>query len=272
MATWTSPDNKIQKHILCKGKWGDKPSEGSQCTITITDSPLLENYTNTVITIGDNDGDLWRAIDIGLTTMFMQEKAKFIITLNDSSISLTLELVNFTLNSFIYELDALRKYTLALHHKEKGIKFFSEKNNREAAFRFTKALKILLSIPIDVERPPEIIDQVKLSDINNLKSNLYNNLSSCYFRNQSWTMVIDLCERVFRFDMDNIKALYKTGVAYENDRNFEKANVAFTKLLQIEPENKAAVEHLAYVKNEMRKSEIEVNKMVKRMFHAVVED
>ncbi|KAJ8925964.1 hypothetical protein NQ315_009817 [Exocentrus adspersus] len=272
MVAWTSPDGRIQKEILRDGKWGDKPSEGSQCTITITNSPFLEQFTGTVVTVGDNDGVLWRTLDTCLGTMFVGEKSKFTLSLSDTSITLVLELVDLVFNGFIYNWDAKRKYELALHHKEKGNALFKAKDNIEAGYRFTKALKILLSIPIDVEEPPQSIDGVALSDIKKLESNLFNNLSSCYFRNQSWVMVIHLCTKVFNFDPGNVKALYKIGVAYQNDRNFEKAKDAFCKLLQLEPGNKAAAEQLDCVKEEMRREEVKVNNMMKKMFTAALDN
>lgn len=268
MITWTSPDGKIQKEILREGKWGDKPSEGSQCTITITDSPFLKEFTNAVVAVGDSDGDLWRALDICLSTMFVGEKSKYSLNLYDSNITLILELVDLVFDGFIFQWNASKKYSLALHHKEKGNELFKNKNNKEAAYRFIKALKILSSIPIDIEEPPEIIDGIFLTDIEKLKGNLYNNLSSCYFKNQSWIMVINLCAKVFTFDPDNVKALYKVGVAYQNDRNFEKAKEAFCRVIELEPGNKVCAEHLDYVKDELRQAEIKVNKMMKKMFTA----
>lgn len=271
MVTWTSPDSRIQKEILREGTWGGKPSEGSQCTITITDSHFLEEFTNTVVTVGDNDGDLWRALDICLGTMFVGEKSKFSLNLHDSNITLVLELVDLVFGGFIFQWDSSKKYHLALRHKEKGNEMFKNKNNKEAAYRFTKALKILSSIPIDIEQPPEIIDGILLTDIKRLKCNLYNNLSSCYFRNQSWIMVTALCTKVFIFDPDNVKALYKIGVAYQNDRDFDKAKEVFCRVLELEPGNKACAEHLDYIKDELRQAEIKVNKMVKKMFTAALD-
>ncbi|VEN57480.1 unnamed protein product [Callosobruchus maculatus] len=266
MKHWTSPDNKIKKEVLTPGKSGDKPSEWCQCTITITESTQLPNLTNKTVIIGDSDGEIWRAIDIGLTTMCEKERAKFIINLNGTIVSLILELHNFKSNGLIYEWDASRKYEMAMHHKDKGKECFLQNNNKDAAFRFTKALKIILSVPIDVESPPEVIDGITVKNINCLKATLFNNLATCYFKNQQWSMVIDLCNKVLSYDKDNVKALYKIGVAYENDRNFEKAYEALTKALKLDPDNRASAEHLACVKEELKKAESRVNNMMKKMF------
>lgn len=265
MAVQISPDGKIMKELLKSGEWSKKPSEASQCTITIKESPLLED-TNRIVVIGDNDGELWRSIDTCLTTMFIGEQSKFHIGIGDSTISLTLELVSVVFNGFIFEWDAKKIYNYALHHKEKGIHFFKLQNNKEAAYRFTKALKLISCIPIDVENVPETIDGVPITELNCLKAQLYNNLSSCYLRNNLWDKVIELCNKVLSFDGTNVKALYKLGVAYQNDRNFEQAFESFKKVTDLEPQNKASVEHLSIVRDELKKAEIKVNKMMKKMF------
>nr|CAI5861680.1 unnamed protein product [Callosobruchus analis] len=266
MKHWTSPDSQIKKEVLTPGKSGDKPSEWCQCTITITECLQLPNITNKTVRVGDSNGDLWRAIDIGLTTMCEKERAKFVIDLNDTTVSFVLELHDFKSSGLIYEWDASLKYEMAVHHKEKGKECFLQNNNKDAAFRFTKALKIILSVPIDVEGPPEVIDGITIENINRLKGTLFNNLATCFFKNQLWTMVIDLCNKVLSYDKDNVKALYKIGVAYENDRNFEKAYEALTKALELDPDNKASAEHLASVKEELKKAEDRVNNMMKKMF------
>lgn len=273
MSCWTSPDGKIRKQLIRSGKWSKKPSEGSQCTVTIKESPLLED-TNRVIVIGENDGELWRSIDACLSTMFIGEQSKFDITVGDSTISFTLELVSLVFNGFIFEWGAKKIFEYATHHKDKGVHFFNLKNNKEAAYRFTKALKLISCIPIDVEQNLDINDNIEgvpLKDINDLKAKLYNNLSSCYFKNNCWENVIELCNKVLNFDPTNIKALYKLGVAYKNDKNLEKAFEVFNILIGLEPQNKASVEHLNDVKGELKKAEIKVNDMVKKMFVGVLD-
>lgn len=271
MSCWTSPDGTIQKELLKEGEWSKKPSEGSHCTITIKESPLLEDTTR-VLVIGDNDGELWRSIDSCLCTMFVGEQSKFHITVGDSTISLTLELVSLVFNGFIFEWNAKKIFDHAMHHKEKGVHFFKLKNNKEAGYRFIKALKLISCVPIDVEKNPENIDGVPLKDINYLKAKLYNNLSSCYLMKNRWENVIELCNKVLSFDPTNIKALYKLGVAYKNDRNFEKAFEVFNKVIDLEPQNKASAEHLINVKGELKKAEIKVNNMMKKMFVSVLDN
>lgn len=266
MGEWTSPDDKIFKRLLEPGIWGQKPYEGSKVKLNIIDCPeALRAFNNTVLTIGDNDGELGGLLDLCITTMHLNEKALFAITVNLEQVFTTVELVELKFEGLIFEWDAQKKYEMALVHKEKGVNFFNEKNQVEAAYRFTKGLKILSSIPIDVERPPDVIDNVEVSDIQVLKEKLYNNLSSCYFREKIYKMVIPLCKKVLEFDGNNVKALYKIGVAYEADKNFEKADAALSQVMEFEPQNKACAEHLASVKKNLKDANIRIDNIMKNM-------
>lgn len=261
-----SPDGKIKKEILEKGKWGQKPNENSTCTITILDYAPLENIISSSIVIGDTDGELWNAIDICLRTMDVREKSKFFVSLPNEDVSLIIYLEGFISDGYIYEWDAIKKFNLAIHHKEKGNYLFKSKSNKKAALRYIKALKILHSIPIDAEELPKSIENLQVSKLNNLKETLYNNLSSCYFRNSCWLKVIDISQKVLLYNSNNVKALYRLGIAYKNDRNFEKSFESFSKVLKLEPDNKACTEHLIVVKDELKKADIRVKGMVKKMF------
>lgn len=270
---WQSPDGRIKKLSLVSGHFGVKPDFNSVCKIIVKECYPDVEYFNcftklTEVVIGDNDGDFGRILDICLMTMHEKETAKFNISL-DCDFSIVIYLEELIFKGFIYEWKAREIYDLALYHKNKGVELFKDiKTNREAAFRFTKALKLILLIPLDVQEPPTEVDGLPVTEINQLKCNLYNNLSSCYFRKGCWPMVIDICKKVFQFDNGNVKALYKIGVAYKNDRNFELAEQALNKVLEIEPHNKAAVENLIFVKKELKQAEARCNNIVKKMFKA----
>lgn len=266
MEEWTSPDDKIFKKLVLPGKGGSKPYEGSIVKLNILEcSEILEPFHNKTLTIGDNDGELGRMLDICITTMHLNERAKFTITVDLEQIVAVIELVEFEFNGFIFEWDAKKKYELTLMHKEKGTKLFDKKDHVEAAYRFNKALKILSSIPLDVECPPKTVDGIKVSEIKALKEKLYNNLSSCYFREKIYNMVIPLCIKVLEYNPENVKALYKIGVAYEADKDFEKAHEALSKAIIYDPENKACAEHLANVKTNLIQANLRVNDMMKKM-------
>ncbi|KAL3286051.1 hypothetical protein HHI36_000564 [Cryptolaemus montrouzieri] len=260
---WESPDGKIKKTILSPGTPENKPVEGTECKLEITNvSEDLSQYSS--ITIGDVDSDLGRQFEICVTTMFPGEVSKFQIKL-DRVVSFTLKLSKMEFNGFLFEWNARKKCDYANFQKEKGKVHFSEGNLREAGFRFNKGLKIALSIPINCEEPPDEIDGVSIEEINQVKATLYNNLASCFFKKEQWLLVIDYCDKVFVYDKDNIKGCYKAAVAYIKDRNFEKADEYLKKVLEREPHNKAAIVHHEFVKIKLKEAEEKSNLLAKKM-------
>ncbi|XP_019866008.2 FK506-binding protein-like [Aethina tumida] len=259
--SWSSPDGKIGKQIVSVGEFGSKPTENSQCKVLISDTnTYLKDLSS--VTIGQQDGELCRSLDICLVTMYKNEIAQF----NVNGTSFRVHLQDFTSEKLICHCTADEKVALALKHKSIGVELFKTSRNKDAAYRFNKALKILHSIPLDVEVPPETVDNILVEELNKLKGTLYNNLASCYFKNESWTLVIDFSKKALLYDSNNVKALYRLAVAYKNDKDFENSFNMFKKLLELDPNNRACSEHLKYVIAQIKKAEENTNIMVKNMF------
>lgn len=268
LKVWESPDGKIRKVVVNAGEAGLKPYENSSCKINIFDCDVdvAKDYFGVRdVIVGENDSEFGRLLDKCLQTMNKNEEANVTFKLNNLDVNFTLHLIDYELKGFIYEWDAKQKYQLALHHKEIGNRLFKNRYV-DASHRFGKALKILCSIPIAVESSPKIIDTVEVSDIEQLKSNLYNNLASCYLKNGSNETVIELCSKVLLNDPNNVKALYRTGIAWCNENDYEKAKEYLQKVLDLEPDNTAAKEKFAYVNMKYQEAQAKVNAIIKKMF------
>lgn len=265
---WESPDKKIRKVVKKFGKHGLKPYENTNCKINISNCDLdvaKDYYGVRDVIIGENDSEFGRLLDSCLQAMNRNEEANVTFKLSNIDVSFTLHLIDYSLKGFIYEWDAKQKYELALHHKEKGNTLFKDRYI-DASHRFGKALKLLCSIPIEVENPPEVIDTIKVSDILTLKATLYNNLASCYLKNGNNDTVIELCQKVLLYDPDNIKALYKIGVAWCNEHDYEKGTDYLKRVVNLESDNKAAKEKLAYATAKLQEAQVRVNSIIKKMF------
>lgn len=262
---WKSPDGKILKEVICFGDVWPKPYDNSVCRISVED---IEGWSGLMgcdnIVIGDSDTELGYLLDICLVMMGRNEKAKITFFFK-KPISFTLHLLEFEHKGYVYEWNAVEKYRLAQHHKAKGVEMYN-KNYIAASKRFGKAIKLLCLIPVEVNNPPEEIDSIKLKQIEELKAALYNNLASCYLKHRDYEIVLDLCKKTLKVDEDNIKALYKSGVAYTEVHLYEEAREMFKRLLELEPNNKAAAEKLAFVNVKLQEVTSRVNNMIKRMF------
>lgn len=266
---WESPDGKIKKNVLSIGAMKYKPTEGSKCKLQFTDSSENLSHFST-LTIGDVAENLGRLLELCVTTMFEKEKSKFTVNLNDRVLTFTLEMLEMEFAGFLYEWDAKKKYDYAQFQNTQGKKYFKTGNIKEAGFRFNKGLKIICSIPIDVQSPPEIIDTLATQSLNELKAILYNNLASCFFLKEQWTLVISLCDKVLMYDENNVKAHYRAAISYMKDKDFEKADKLLKKVLEQEPNNKSALENHKLVKMKLNEDKIKVDNIARRMIGGIL--
>ncbi|ERL88767.1 hypothetical protein D910_06149 [Dendroctonus ponderosae] len=261
----------IRKETLIAGRWGAKPYEGSGVRLNIAEGPLeLMVFDGKSLIIGEIGGPFGSLVDACVCSMHLSEKAHFRVEMTPEEIDLTIELVELDFGGFIHQWDAAKKFDMAVKRKELGKQLFQENLLTEAANRFSKAFRVLCSIPISVETPLDCIDSVNVSDIQLLKETLYNNMSACYFRHQNFDSVIPLCQKVLALNPCNVKALFKIGVAYEHERDFEKAHQALSTVLEIEPNNKAAADHLETVKVQLRQVNFRLNSMMKKMISGTI--
>lgn len=265
MSTYVSPDRKIRKTVLVVGEGCFKPSENCFCTFTISESNVdLDKYKSYGYSVGDSGDVFERYLDVLLQTMLTSEVAKVTFFTGDSKVEFTIELESFSRAGFIYEWDPTYKYNLAMQHKVAGNDLFKSGCFKDASYRFRKGLKILLSIPLDVENPK--LQEQSMEDVYSLMVNFYNNLAACNLKAKDYDRVVGLCDKVLCFEDGNVKAAYKMGVACFELHNYERALEMFSKVAIAEPNNKAVVQNINKTQSRIVESNSKYECLVKRMF------
>ncbi|KAF5271747.1 hypothetical protein FQA39_LY08070 [Lamprigera yunnana] len=261
---------KLTLDILKENKVGLKPTENCKCYIKVSNNTSLEELIELeevgFYIVGQSNSEFQRFLDNCLLTMHTGEISNITFHL-EIDYNFILELVNFETEDSIYKWTAQKKFNLAMTHKTKGVELFNESRFVDASFRFGRGLKILCSIPIVVTKPASEINGLKLSDINSLKKNLYNNLSSSYLKCNRYKSVLEICEKIFEMEKDNVKALYKQGMAFCEMGDYENSQKSFLNVLSLEPNNKAAAGKLKFVNVKVAEGNVEMNAIIKKMFH-----
>jgi len=163
----------------------------------------------------------------------------------------------------IWEWSAEEKYEVALKYKEKGTELFKDSRITDAFRKFSKACKLLITLePIaDLE-----LDKQLEYNINDLRLALYNNMAICHLKRYNYQHVVSLCTKVLDKDGNNVKALYRRGVAYGSMGDNEKAIADLKVVLTLESNNHSAKEQFDVYNTRLQES-IQRNKdMMKRMF------
>lgn len=283
MEKWQSADKTVTKELLEMKDFTDKPTERAVCQIKIgkideaqfTVDELENKFPSDIIygpkektwTLGDSCTELDRQIERAIPMMFMNETSLITVKLssndNENIIKFELTLLNFIPFDYIWKWSPEEKYQISLKYKERGVELFRDTRYVDAFHKFSKACKILITLePINDLR----LEENLLKNIQNLRIVLYNNIAECHMHRGNYEHVITLCGQVLDRDENNVKALYRRGVAYGNLSNFEKALEDLRKALKIEPNNSLVKTKFNLYNQQFRIESRKYEEIVKRMF------
>ncbi|KAI4500269.1 hypothetical protein M0802_004686 [Mischocyttarus mexicanus] len=282
---WESRDKTIRKEILENGTFSNKPTERSECQIIIGDLRVtgmdgkklkFQLYTEIVnniektITIGDANFEFDRKIERGVQIMMLGEKSLFTIHVPNSYkkeeilvVTITVILQSFKPFKDIWNWTPEEKYKIALKYKEDGVKLFKESKHIDAFYKFSKACKILITLEPILHLE---LDKSLENDINTLRIILYNNLAECQTLNENYEYAIELCNKILDKDQNNVKALYRRGVAYGKLKNIENSVSDLKKVITLEPRNAIAKEQFLIYNQKLQEENQKCKDMFKRMF------
>ncbi|CAL1685552.1 unnamed protein product [Lasius platythorax] len=288
MLQWKSADKSISKNVLKPAVYTKKPTERSTCNVLVeklnvtgaSDEDLREKYHTEildgegekVLVIGEASAEIDRKIESAIHMMNIHERSLVTITIpakqsevNNRSITVKFEitLIKCERNKPIWEWNTEEKYKIALRYKERGVELFKDLRITDAFYKFSRACKILITLePIsDLE-----LDNQLESNINDLRLALYNNMAMCHLSRKNYKHTIALCTKVLYKDKNNVKALYRRGVAHGNMNNNEKAIADIKEVLTLEPNNNAAKEQFNIYNTRLQESIQRSNDMMRRMF------
>lgn len=287
---WESADKTVRKTVIKMNKYGpwediSTAIEGSMVQLEIEatclngvsvrdlkdefGSKILDGSSEKVLVIGESCCELDRQIERAIQMMYPTEKSQITVfmrtetTEQQVSISFIATLMHLKPFKPIWEWTPEEKYQIALNYKEMGVTLYKETKFVDAFHKFSRACKIIITLePIgDLDLGKEA--EQKLSD---LRLILYNNMAGCQLNCKNNEYVVSLCDKVLNKDENNVKALYRRGMAYGNLNNVEKAFADFKHILTLQPQNARAKEQYKIYNVKVQEANQKCNDMVKRMF------
>lgn len=288
LRSWESTDKSIKKNMLKPGLYSKKPTECSKCTILVENinivgilndnlkekyhTEILDGECKKTLIVGEASVEIDRKIERVIQMMNTNERSLITITMptkqvevNSEIITIKFEITLITCERHkpIWEWGTEEKYEVALRYKEKGVELFKDFRITDAFYKFSRACKILITLePIsDLE-----LDKQLESNINNLRFSLYNNLAMCHLSRKNYEHTVTLCTKILDKDKNNVKALYRRGMAYGNMKNNEKAVADLKVALTLEPNNNVVKEQLNIYNAKLQESIQKSNDIVRRMF------
>jgi len=288
LRSWESADKSIRKDVLKPGGFIKKPTECSTCAVIVEKinvthmsiEDLKEKYYTTIldgeakktIVIGEANSEIDKKIERAICMMNVNERSSVTIAIpvKQSDVSIKSIMVKFDItlthcnrNKPVWEWSPEGKYEVALRYKERGTELFKGSRIIDAFHKFSRGCKLLITLePItDLE-----LDKQLEYNIDNLRLALYNNMAMCHLKQENYQHVVTLCTKILDKDENNVKALYRRGVAYGNMGDNEKAVADLKAILTLESSNQSAREQFDIYNTRLQES-IKRNKdMVRRMF------
>lgn len=288
LRSWESPDKSIKKNVLKPGMFSKKPTECSTCNITIqkinvtgiSKDDLKEKYYTEILNdecektliIGEASAEIDKKIERAIQMMNIFEKSHVTITMKQSkdsdkpvTVEFDITLTECKRHKPIWEWSPEEKYNVALKYKEKGVELFKDSRIVDAFHKFSRACKILITMEPIPDPDLELSEQLE-SNINDLRLALYNNMATCQLSQNNYEHTVTLCSKILDKDKNNVKALYRRGVAYGSMKDNEKAVADLKVALKLEPNNHTVKEHFAIYNARLQESVQRSNDMVKKMF------
>ncbi|XP_065883184.1 uncharacterized protein [Dysidea avara] len=266
------------KQILECGEGLYTPNERSLVSISCLQyakSQPSQNQTVLQITIGDGSTFVDEVIEHCVCSMKKNEKCQIEIGctylqkyctdderwkhLCDSDLVCIIQLLSFTRASDVWKLGWQGRLEAATHYKTIGTSLFQQSKVTAAARKYSKALQYI--IPLEYDR-----ECGQRRDVFLLKAACLSNLAACHLKWEHYEDVCKLCSKVLSNDGNNVKCLYRRGVAYSKLNDFELARKDFSRAKELDPNNKAIVEQLKQLDVKEKEADKKYAKALKSMF------
>jgi tetratricopeptide (TPR) repeat protein len=182
----------------------------------------------------------------------MLEGEQALVTLDNPSIQVRLQLISFINSSTIPEWTADKCIEVATKLKQVGVDVFQQGHIHDAFLLFSQSLRVLtLGEGVDTQ----------------LSSTLSCNMAACQLQLDNFELAAELCEVTLKSQPKNRKALYRRGMAAFKMGEFKIADEYANKVLKLEPSNAQAINLLASARDALNSSNVDYQAMTRRMFN-----
>ncbi|XP_053985642.1 uncharacterized protein LOC128880030 [Hylaeus volcanicus] len=285
LRTWESADKVVRKDVIKFGGFSKKPTQCASCTIVIKNvhvdnasvedlkekcnSEIFDGTAEKTLVIGEAKCQIDRQVERAIEMMNVLENSLVTLTVSlegiDQPVTIKFEITLTKMEPYkpIWEWTPEEKYLIALRYKETGVSLFKNSRWVDAFHKFSRACKIIITL----EPIPDLELDAKLeNDMNSLRLVLYNNMAGCHLNRKNYEYTISLCTKVLNKECNNVKALYRRGVAYGNQKDLDKAVSDLKSVVSLEPQNRAAKEQFSFYNAKLLEANQKYEDMVKKMF------
>jgi len=250
-------DGGVRKRIITDGEGYDfGPNGGSTCEVSIIgkyNDRIFENRDVTFILGEGCDENIIEGVEIAIKKMKKKEKAElyikpqyafgnngrkeFEIPDDYEEVVYEITLKNFERRTQLWAMQKNERFGIAEFSKTKGTKYFNES-------RFKLAIR-------QYKRIDRYIGSLNVNDDINLKRKKFDllltghlNLALCYIKIEEFSNAIKQCDSALSINAKSQKGLYRRGLAYFGQKEYDLAIKDFNAVLELNPDNTSAQNEL----------------------------
>ncbi|XP_041968048.1 peptidyl-prolyl cis-trans isomerase FKBP4 isoform X2 [Aricia agestis] len=290
MIDWALEDlspNKMKgilRNIIEEGTGDSKPNDGSQVTVELEgklkDGKVFDNRTVT-FTLGDgHESNICEGIERALEKFLLNEKSTLILQPKyafkskgnaelgvppNSVVEYTVKLTSFEKTKELWAMEDEEKLEQAQIVKDKGTEYFKASKFDQAIKKYMKVLNFLDGL---LEDEAFGKDEKKLSKAKELTLSAHLNLSLVYLKTkpEHFFEAKDHANKALKVDPNNVKGLFRRGQALVGLGEADEAKLDFQKVLDAEPQNKAAANQIIICRNIIQKQKQKEKQLFANMF------
>ena len=137
---------------------------------------------------------------------------------------------------------------------------------KEAGNSAFKRNDLVISLERYEEGLKVLTDYSKETDAQPILASLHGNLAMVQLRQEEWSKVVVSCGEVLKIENDNVKALFRRGVAHNKGGSLDEAEVDLRRVLILDTNNAAAGKELADVLRKQKEHKLNEKKAFSSMF------
>ncbi|XP_071181630.1 peptidyl-prolyl cis-trans isomerase FKBP4-like isoform X2 [Mytilus edulis] len=244
-------DGSIIRSVIKKGEKYSNPNDGATVKVKYTASyndNVFEKERELEFIVGEGDEQgIIPGLEQAVKKMKQHEKSKFDIKPSqaygakgntefnipgDATLVYEVELLSFEKEKQPWELDTYGRSDIAEQAKNKGNKYV-KKENYSKAKQFYKKVKKYLEYETDLQEENK-------EKRNSLMLATHLNIAMCEIKVGDFSEVREECNKALEIDPKSVKAYFRRATAYFQVHDHESAKADYEKVLELEPENKAA--------------------------------
>ncbi|XP_075975972.1 FK506-binding protein 59kD isoform X2 [Anticarsia gemmatalis] len=272
----------ILRHVIEQGSGAESPEDGSLVTVELEgrllpDGKVFDTRTVTFPLGEGSEHNVCEGIERALEKFVKDEKSR--ITLQpryafkaegnaelgvpaNAEVEYTVKLTNLEKTKH-WLMDGSEKIEQAKMFKEKGTNYFKASKFQLAIKMYKRVVSMVDSMTEDSTESEENQAQAK-----ELVQSAHLNLSLVYLKVTPvhYFEAKDHATKALKFDEKNVKGLFRQGQALLGLGEAEEALKDFEKVLEIEPQNKAAANQIIVCKATIRKQKQKEKQMYANMF------